>query len=271
MPNPPSPDAFANLLTGAAARSASGFEDSSDPGEASQTTSPQWPWPDADQRQLQLKTEATDANAYIHARLIGIRPRYLADPDYATLAPRWQDEAGRIVDNALAFVSDDGARDAVRNEAAPALAQENAAIADQAFRSAAAAHAQSRDDYLQCLVQNLNLDPNDALIGGGVRAYHMMIDNAVDRGFATADDAAAEKRRAALALCAGTYAVMARQDPARTIQELETGEATHPLAEHLPAAVTDGLIAQAKDNQQAQQIDAERAPQLQADQAARAS
>jgi hypothetical protein len=38
-------------------------------------------------------SEATDANAYIHARLIGIRQRYNNDPNYATLAQRWDDVA----------------------------------------------------------------------------------------------------------------------------------------------------------------------------------
>jgi hypothetical protein len=238
------------------------------PARQSADSTPLLPWPDSgqaaspDQDRLRLLTEATDANAYIHARLIGIRPRYQADPDYTTLVPRWQDETNRIVNNGLSLVSDDGARDFVRNEAATTVADEAAAIKDQAFRGAAAAHAQSRDDYLQSLVQNLTPNPNDTLIGGGVRAYHLMIDNAVARGFLTADDALAEKRRAALALTAGQYSVLAQHDPARVIQELESGPATHPLAQRLPADVTQGLIAQAKDNQQAQQIDAERAPTM---------
>src|SRR6266851_8907498 len=136
MPNLPTPEEFASLLSVPAARQPASFADSSDAGGAQQATNaaPQLPRPDADQpadpeqQRLQWRTEATDANAYIHARLIGIRPRYQADPDYATLAQRWQDESNRIVNNGLSLVSDDGARAFVRNEAATALAQEGAAI-----------------------------------------------------------------------------------------------------------------------------------------------
>jgi hypothetical protein len=285
MPNlPTTPEEFRSLLSIPAARQAAGFDDSvADNAQGAgnnapqSNAAPQWASPDADQpadpdqQRLQWRTEAVDANAYIHARLIGIRPRYLTDPECATLAKRWQDESNRIVNNGLSLVSDDGARDFVNNQAAATLADEGAVIRNQAFHGAAAAHAASRDDCLQCLVQNLTPDPNDKLIGSGIRAYHMMIDNAVDRGFLTADDALAEKRRAALALCAGQYSVLARQDPAQAIQELEDGPAIHPLAQHLPTDVTQGLIAQAKDIQRAQEIDAERTPQLNAEQVQRAS
>src|SRR5215471_7834610 len=37
----------------------------------------------------QAVTEAVNANAFIHGRLIEARSRYLRDPDHATLAQRW--------------------------------------------------------------------------------------------------------------------------------------------------------------------------------------
>ena len=46
---------------------------------------------------LRMLTEATNASAYIHARLLGIRPRYQSDPDFATITQRYEDETDRIV------------------------------------------------------------------------------------------------------------------------------------------------------------------------------
>ena len=60
-------------------------------------------------------------------------------------------------------------------------------------------------------------------------------------------------------------------DPARAIDELEFPDCPHPVAQFLLVTTRDGLIAQAKANQQAQALDAERAPFLAAQQAKRAS
>jgi hypothetical protein len=92
----------------------------------------------------QATTEAVNANAFIHARLIEARERYRNDPDYATLGQRWNDESGKIVDDGLAQISDPSLREHVRVQLAAPLAQQNAAIQNQAFRGAAAAHAASR-------------------------------------------------------------------------------------------------------------------------------
>jgi hypothetical protein len=61
-------------------------------------------------------------------------------------------------------------------------------------------------------VQHRGVDPNDTLIGGGIHAYEATIDDAEGSGYLTAEDALAEKRRGALALCEGEYAVIARHD-----------------------------------------------------------
>jgi len=214
---------------------------------------------------------ATDANAAIHARLMEARDRFRNDPDYATLPQRWNDASRKIVDDGVAGIEHAGLRAQVLNTAGVALARESASIRDQAFRSAADAHAAYREQYLQTLLAHSGPDANDALVSGATDAYHATIDDAVARGYSTPQAALAEKRRAALALCSAHYDAMARSDPARAIDELSSDNCPHPVAQFLPAAARDGLIAQAKANQQAQRIDAERAPILRAQQAERAS
>jgi hypothetical protein len=204
-----------------------------------------------------LVSESTNANAYIYARLLGARDRYAVDTDYATLPQRWDEEVGQIVDDGLARISHSGLRDRARAELAMPLAQERAAIAAQAFRGAATNHAANREAMLRNLVQRATLDPNDTLLGGGVEAYHAMIDDAAARGYLAADDALAEKRRGALALCEGTYAAMARRDPQRAINELQGEADGHPLLVHLPGERKDALIQAAQQREAANQTDAE--------------
>src|SRR5215470_5361655 len=166
----------------------------------------------------QAITEAVNANAFIHARLIEARERYRNDPDYATLVPRWSEEAEKIVEDGLKQISNEGLREHVRSRLAVPLAQEGAAIQNQAFRGAADAHAASRSRYLGNLVQHITLDPNDGLFAGAVDSLHSAIDDAVTRGFIAPEQALDEKRQSALALCAGQYARMSRADPARAIR-----------------------------------------------------
>jgi hypothetical protein len=197
----------------------------------------------------QAVTEAVNANAFIHARLIEARERYRNDPDHATLAQRWSDESGKIVDDGLAQIGDPGLREHVRTGLAVPLAQENAAIRTQAFRGAAAAHAASRDRYLQNLIQHASTDSGDSLFAGGVNALHAAIDDAVARGFMTPAQAADEKRRAALALVGGEYERMSRVDPERAIREIETPGSGHPLLPQLPPDVKTALIQKAREQQ----------------------
>jgi len=194
----------------------------------------------------QAVTEAVNANAFIHARLIEARTRYRNDPDHTTLAQRWGEDAGNIVEDGLSQISDDGLREHVRRNLAVPLAQEGAAIQNQAFRGAADAHAASRDKYLHNLVQHITLDPNDSLIAGGVDSLHAAIDDAVTRRFLTPEQAVEEKRHAALALCAGEYARMGRLDPERAIRELEAPESGHPLLARLPQPLKDSLLRDAR-------------------------
>ncbi|HKD31424.1 MAG TPA: hypothetical protein VKC66_36670 [Xanthobacteraceae bacterium] len=204
-------------------------------------------------------TEAVNANAFIHARLIEARERYRDDPDHATLAQRWSDEAGKIVEDGLSQISNEGLREHVRSKLAVPLAQENAAIQNQAFRGAANAHAAGRDRYLRYLVDHITLDPEDKLLTGGVDALHAAIDDAVTQRFATPEQALQEKRRSALALCAGHYARMSRVDPGLAIRELESPENGHPLLPHLPQQLRESLIQQAQDQQENDVKDAEHA------------
>jgi hypothetical protein len=197
----------------------------------------------------QAMTEAVNANALIHGRLIEARERYRNDPDHATLVQRWGDEAGKIVDDGLSQISDDHLREHVRSKLAVPLAQESATIQNQAFRGGANAHAASRDRYLRNLVQHISLDPGDGLFAGGVDSLHSAIDDAVTRGFLTPEQASEEKRRDALALCAGEYARMSRVDPGRAIRELETPEGGHPLLAQFPQSLKDSLIQQAQEQQ----------------------
>jgi hypothetical protein len=210
----------------------------------------------------QALTQAINAQAFIHGRLIEARARYRSDPDFATLAQRYGDESRNIVDEGLSQISDDSLREHVRSTLAVPLAQENAAIQDQAFRGAADAHAASRQRYRDNLVAHATLDPNDALLAGGVKSLHAAIDDAVTRNFITPDQAAEEKRRAALALCVGGYARMARDDPGRAIQELETGTDAHPLVKMCPPETKAALIAQANTKLATNRIDAQDAARL---------
>jgi len=207
----------------------------------------------------QAMTEAINANAFIHGRLIEARSRYQNDPDHATLAQRWSDEVGKIVEDGLSQISNEGLREHVRSNLVAPLAQESAAIQNQAFRGAANAHAASRDRYLRNLVQHITLNPNDSLITGGVDSLHSAIDDAVTRGFLTPEQALEEKRRGALALCAGQYARMSRIDPERAIRELESPESGHPLLAQLPQQLKDSLIQQARQQQENNFKDAEHA------------
>jgi hypothetical protein len=204
-------------------------------------------------------TEAVNADAFIHGRLIEARERYRHDPDYATLAQRWSDEAGKIVEDGLSQISNEGLRQHVRAKLAVPLAQENAAIENQAFRGAADAHAASRDRYLRNLVQHVTLDPNDSLFAGSVDSLHSAIDDAVTRGFLTPEQALEEKRRSALALCAGQYSRMSHADPERAIRELQSRENGHPLLGELPQQVKDSLVQEARQQQENNLKDAEHA------------
>src|SRR5579871_317439 len=219
----------------------------------------------------QAMTEAVNANAFIHGRLIEARERYRNDPDYATLPQRWSEEAGKIVEDGLSQISNEGLREHVRGKLAVSLAQETAAIQNQAFRGAANAHAASRDRYLHNLVQHISLDPNDPLLTGGVDSLHSAIDDAVARGFLTPEQAVEEKRRDALALCAGQYTRMSRIDPARAIQELGSGDGGHPLLAQLPQQLKDSLIRQAQEQQANDLKDAEHAALRRAQEVRRAS
>jgi hypothetical protein len=219
----------------------------------------------------QATTEAVNANAFIHARLIEARERYRNDPDHATLAQRWSDESGKIVDDGLAQISDDSLREHVRARLAVPLAQENAAIRNQAFGGAAAAHAAGRERYLRNLVQHSSLDPGDSLFAGGVDSLHSAIDDAVARRFLTPEQAAGEKRGAALELLAGEYGRMSRADPERAIRELEAPGGGHPLLPQLPQATKDALIAQAGEQQANAVKDADHAALRHAQESRRAS
>jgi hypothetical protein len=207
----------------------------------------------------QAITEAVNANAFIHGRLIEARERYRTDADYATLAQRWHEEAGKIVEDGLSQISNEGLREHVRGKLAVPLAQENAAIQNQAFRGAADAHAASRGRYLGNLVQHITLDPNDSLLTGGVDSLHSAIDDAVTRGFLTPEQALEEKRRSAVALAAGQYARMSRVDPERAIRELQSGDGGHPLLAQLPPQLKDSLIQHARERQVNNSKDAEHA------------
>jgi len=108
-------------------------------------------------------------------------------------------------------------------------------------------------------------------MAGAIDAYHALIDNAVDRGYQTPDGAVAEKRNAALALCAGEYSAMARTDPARAIRQLDGSEDGHPLVDQLPPDRRDALIGDARASQDADTLDVADASRLGALQVQRAS
>ena len=218
-----------------------------------------------------LAAEAVNANAIIHARLLAARDEVAGDPDYATLRARWDDAARRIVDDGLDRISHQGLRERVQRDLLPTLAKERADIAGQAWRAGVEQQAAHRDTVLRNLLQRQSLDANDALLGGGIDAYQAMIDDAVGRGYLSADAALAEKRRAALALCEGAYAAMARRDPARALRELRGEADGNPLLAHLPQERKDDLIRQAELRQTSNAIDVDVANRRQQEEARRGS
>jgi hypothetical protein len=227
--------------------------------------------PVATTKARRLAAEAVSANAIIHARLLAARDEVVGDPDYATLQQRWDDAARRILDDGLDRISHQGLRDRVQTDLLPTLAKERAAVANQASRTAVQQHAANRDTMLRNLLQRQSLDPNDALLGGGTDAYHAMIDDAVGRGYLSADEALAEKRRGALALCEGEYVAMARRDPDRAIRKLRGEADGHPLLVHLPQERKDALIREAQQRLAANGMDAELADVRRQQQERRAS
>src|SRR5882672_12328056 len=72
----------------------------------------------------QAMTEAVNANAFIHGRLIEARQRYRNDPDHATLAQRWNEESGKIVEDGISQISNEGLREHVRSKLAVPLRSE---------------------------------------------------------------------------------------------------------------------------------------------------
>jgi hypothetical protein len=214
---------------------------------------------------------ASDANAVILARLLEARTRFREDPDYATLAQRWDDATRGIVDDGVAGIGNAGLRARVRREALAVLARESGSIHHQVMRGAAEAHAAWRHQYLESLLRHVGPGADDALTSAAIDAYHATIDAAVARGYLTPEAALAEKRAAALALCAAHYAATVRADPVRAIAELADGMAAHPVAEFLSPDARDTLIARARANEAARRLDAQRAPFILARQAQHAS
>lgn len=224
----------------------------------------------AEAERRRLLTEQTNARASIYGRLLGLRARYANDADPATLPQRWGADAAKIVEDGLAGISNGRLRGRLDSDIAAPLAQERGAVERRAWRGVAQAHAQAREEYLRHLVQNIT-GPDDPIVAGGVRAYQAMIDNAQHRGLVTPEQALAEKRRGALALCEGQYAAMARRDPARALQELQGEADGHPLLVHLLQERKDALIAAARERESANAIDAEAGERRQQEQAQSAS
>jgi hypothetical protein len=244
MATQPNIEDFASVLNiPSARRAARNARDSSAPQIEQFGAPPGRPVATSEARRL--AAEAVSANAIIHARLLAARDEVVGDPDYATLQARWDDAASRIVGDGLDRISHRGLRERVQTDLVPTLAKERAAIANHASRSAAGQHAANRDTMLRNLLQRQSSDRNDALLGGGTDAYHAMIDDAVGRGYLSADEALAEKRRGALALCEGECAAMARRDPVRATRELQGEADGHPLLAHLAPESKDALIRQA--------------------------
>jgi hypothetical protein len=109
------------------------------------------------------------------------------------------------------------------------------------------------------VVQHITLDPNDATTTGAIDSYHANVDDAVARGYLTPEQAAAEKRSAALRLLGAEYSLMARRDPERAMRELGSPETADPLVAHLPQQQRDALMRDAQRRQDGAQADAARA------------
>jgi hypothetical protein len=204
------------------------------------------------------RREFTAARTQAITGLIGLRSRYAADPDYTTLKQRWIDDAAKTVDDAAGLVSDEHDRLVYHNSLHELLMQESRNVSRQAFQGAADAHATHREQLLQQLEQNVGTDPDDALSNAGWNIVHSNIDDAVDKRFITPDQAAIERKAAALRLTAATYKKLAQEDPARAIAELTAEESPHPLVQFLPAGIKDSLVTQAQLNARAGQLDADR-------------
>jgi hypothetical protein len=217
------------------------------------------------------QSELTNQSAVTYARLIGLRSKLRNDPNYGTLDQRWHDGTQAIIDDGATGISHPLLRERFQNAMGVHVAQEGAAISQQAFQGAADAHAARREEFLQHIERNSSLDPNDALLAGGIDAVHAQINDAVARGYLTPEAALSEKRNAALRIGIAHYKLMARVDPERTVSELGSPDSPNPNVQFFPDAVKQGLLAQAQGNQRARQVDAERAERLKAQGRQRAS
>lgn len=212
------------------------------------------------------RSELTNQSATAYARLVDLRSQLRNDPNYDTLDQRWHDGAQTIIEDGAGGISHSLLRERFQDAMGVHVAREGAAIHAQAFQGAADADSTRREQLLQHAERNSSLDPNDGLLAGEHDALHAAIDDAVARNYLTPEAAATEKRNAALRIGIAQYKLMSRADPDRAIRELGSPDSANPNVQFFPAAVKDGLLAQAEDNQRARQVDAERDPALAAQQ-----
>jgi hypothetical protein len=204
------------------------------------------------------RAEFSAAHAQATSGLMGLRTQRVGDPDYKTLKQRWMDAAAKVVDRPAETISDEQTRLLYYDSLHAPLKQEARNVSQQAFHSAADAHAGYRERQLQHLEGNLSTDPEDTLSAAAIDSLHSSIDDAVDKRFLAPDEALAEKKRAALRIAEAHYKKLATEDPARAIDELTAEESPHPLVKHFAGDTRAALLTLARDNLTAREIDAER-------------
>jgi hypothetical protein len=91
------------------------------------------------------RREFTAAQTQALTGLIGLRPRYAADPDYTTIKRRWTDEVAKTIDEPAILISSEPVRRAYYDSLHEPLMQESRNISRQAFQGAADAHAAHRE------------------------------------------------------------------------------------------------------------------------------
>ncbi len=216
------------------------------------------------------QTQYVNALARGLTRGIDLRSQLRSNSDHDAIEPLWNDGSGKIVDDEAAGIDNERLRDRFRAVIGQHFATQHASIAEQAFRGRSDAAAAAIDTDRQHLVNTTDAD-GDLLHNAKIEVHNALIDTAERNGYLGHEAALQEKRRSANDIAVAKYRQMGRSDPDRAIGELAEPNNPNPIAQFLPAETREGLIAQARANQQAQRLDADRALRLKAQRVQRVS
>ncbi|MDI1346240.1 MAG: hypothetical protein PSV22_19385 [Pseudolabrys sp.] len=145
------------------------------------------------------------------------------DQDYATLQPRYEEQAKTLQDKWASAIGNPAMRDRFLAHTGEAVAKGNAATKEQAYRlegNTNVAYVQNQGDNL---TNTATADPtNDALTGQAIQAYGGMVDGLQGRGFVTPEKAQAMKIEFAQRFALAHGFSRSQVDPVGTLNEART-------------------------------------------------